>query len=123
MQEMQAAATAAVNSEVNRVVAVRRVVATPSGGASSRRAAEVPPPAQVEVELSSTRSFPVSGALPVLHVGDQTVRLSRLVPAKGGGHNLVFTMPDGTLAKAPAGAPLELEIGARQPWRFQAPDR
>ncbi|HRI18288.1 MAG TPA: hypothetical protein PL196_07175, partial [Burkholderiaceae bacterium] len=90
---------------VNRVVAVRRL----APGATD-------PSATVEVEVTSTRPFPIGGALPELQIGTARSRLSRPVP--GAGSRLVFTFRADAYDAAPRGAAATLHIGGASAWVF-----
>jgi hypothetical protein len=90
--------TPPVPSDVNRIVAVQSLAAT------------------VQIELQSSRPFPVGGALPVLHLGDQVWRLSRLA---GKWHErLIFTLPADAYAAVAAGVPVQVKVGGAPRWAF-----
>lgn len=93
------------NSDSNRIVAVR-----PAMSRSGR--------ATVEIELTSSRPFPITDALPVLAVGDRSYRLSRVLPGKPA--RMIFTLTAAEYAAARDGADVTLRIGGAHPWSFGA---
>jgi hypothetical protein len=93
-------------SETNAIVAVRSV-ASPSGRAALG----------TEIELSSTRLFPIGGALPTLSIGDQSFTLSRFPPS-GKTDRLIFTLEADEYAAVKDGAETTLRIGGARPWAF-----
>jgi len=98
---------AMTQSETNRIVAIRRV-ASVAGRA-------VP---GVEIELSSTRAFPIGDALPTLTIGGRSFTLSRF--GSGKADSLVFMLEAGEYAVLKDGADVMLEIGGARPWSFGA---
>jgi RNA polymerase sigma factor (sigma-70 family) len=56
----------------------------------------------VEIEVTSARAFPPIGAVPVLHIGAQTSRVSRY-PATGETTTLIFTMSAAEFARTKNG--------------------
>jgi hypothetical protein len=97
--------------ELNRIVAIRYVSNAPSAAAKRKQ----PTPA-VEIELASTRLFPVSGALPTLFVGDKAHRLSHF--PSGATNRLVFTVKASDFKELSHGAEVYLRIGGAHPWKF-----
>lgn len=75
-------------------------------------------PSAVEIELTSSRPFPIADALPVLTIGDRTYRVSRILPGKPA--RMVFTLSEADYAAARDGAPVALRIGGAHPWSFGA---
>jgi len=75
-----------------------------------------PTSAGVEIELTSSRTFPVGDALPVLTIGDRSYRLSRF--PKGTSDRIVFLLKPAEYAAAPEGAQVTLRIGGADPWTF-----
>jgi hypothetical protein len=94
-------------SDSNRIVAIRRV-ASPTGKAA----------AAVEIELSSTRLFPIGDALPTLTIGARSFTLSRFPTGKT--DHLVFTLEADEYAAIGEGAGVTLHIGGARPWSFGA---
>jgi hypothetical protein len=92
-------------SETNRIVAIRSV-ASPSGRAS---------PA-VEIELLSTRPFPVGGALPTLSIDNHDFTLSRF--PSGTTDRLIFTIEEDEFKAVSDGSEVTLRIGGAPPWSF-----
>jgi hypothetical protein len=72
--------------------------------------------AGVEIELASSRAFPITDALPVLTIGDRQYRLSRFVP--GANNRIVFLLKSAEYAGISAGAKVSLRIGGIHPWTF-----
>ena len=87
----------------NAIVSIRHV-AHPSGA--------------VEIELSSSRPFPIGDALPVLTIGDRGYRLSHYVPGKPG--HMIFTLKAADFDALAIGADVTLRIGGAHPWQFGA---
>jgi hypothetical protein len=92
-------------SDSNTIAAIRPV-RLPSGKAV------------VEVELASSRAFPIGDALPTLTIGDRSYRLSRFVPGKPG--HMVFTLDASDYSALRRGAAVTLGIGGAYPWQFGA---
>jgi hypothetical protein len=72
----------------------------------------------VEIELTSSRPFPIGDALPVLTIGDRRYRVSRILPGKPS--RMVFTLSEAEYGAARDGAAIALRIGAAHPWSFGA---
>ncbi len=72
--------------------------------------------AGVEIELASSRLFPIGDALPVLTIGDRSYRLSRF--PKGKSDRIVFLLKPAEYAAVPEGAKVTLRIGGAAPWTF-----
>jgi len=107
---MQAGVPGQAPSESNEIVAVRRVDGNVEGASRKGRSPVV------EIEVASTRRFPVGGALPTLVIGDKTFTLSHF--PSGSTHRLVFTLDAAEFAAVPPGAPVHLRIGGAPPWKF-----
>lgn len=90
-------------SDENKVVAVRR-----NGAAQP----------MTEIELSSTREFGVTDALPELHIGSARFRLSRLAVDRT--DRIIFSIGDEDYRSLPDGAPMTLMIGRTAVWDFGA---
>ena len=77
-------------------------------------------PAQpmTEIELSSTREFGVTDALPELHIGSARFRLSRLAVDRT--DRIIFSIGDEDYRSLPDGAPMTLMIGRTAVWDFGA---
>jgi hypothetical protein len=95
--------TPALN-EINQIVAIHAHAASPERAAT------------VEIELSSSRTFPVGGALAELRLGSHLSTLSRMPP--GATDRLVFSFPADEFAAIPGGVPVSLRIGGATPWSF-----
>ena len=102
-------------AEENRIVAVRRVAL-----ARQRVVPGISPlPAgatRLEVELSSSRRFPITDALPTLFVGGKGYRLSRRV--SGESDRIIFSLSEADYAGMAEGAPTRLRIGGEPVWQF-----
>lgn len=88
----------------NRVVAVRPVAGAARAG--------------MEIELQSSRRFPVGGALPVLSIGGREFRLSRF--PDGATDRLVFSLEADRYAALDDGGDIVLRIGGAPAWHFGA---
>jgi hypothetical protein len=97
---------ASAPGDISRIVAVRKLAA------SSRAGGE----AMVEIEVSSSRAFPVTDALPTLTIGKTSVTLSRFTP--GGPRNLVFLVPAADYGRLSPVSDVSLRIGGAPMWRF-----
>jgi hypothetical protein len=104
-------------ADTNRIVAVRRIAATPTD-APGTTAPGTPAAvgAQVEVELSSSRRFPITDALPTLSIGGRPFQLSRFKP--GSPDRIIFTLTDADYQALPDGADTHLQIGPAPLWQF-----
>ena len=91
-------------------------IAAPHAPDSNQILAIRPTSAGVEIELASSRTFPIGDALPVLTIGDHSYRLSRF--PKGKSDRIVFVLTPDQYAAAPAGAHVTLRIGGADPWTF-----
>lgn len=101
--------------ELNEIVAIRdlsAVAASPSGRT------RVP---TVEVEVASTRPFPVGGALPTLVVGGKTFTLSRY--PSGATDRLVFSLERTDFDALGQGAEVSVRVGGARPWKFGPLDK
>lgn len=96
--------------ERNEIVAIRRS----SGMRSPVPGAATAP--TVEIELASTRSFPVSGALPTLVIGSKTFKVSHY--PTGATDRLVFTLDATDFAAIGEGAPVSVRVGGARLWDF-----
>ncbi len=102
-------------SESNEIVAIRHL-SSAAAGASETAGTPI-----VEIEVASTRSFPVSGALPTLVVGDKTFTLSRY--PSGATDRLVFTLKAADFDAISQGAEVSVCIGGARPWNFGLVDK
>ena len=105
----RAARSEGPTNEKNEVVAVRRSGGTPKAGKAAA-------PVQMEIELTSTRNFGVTNALPVLHIGDKRFRLSRF--ADGRSDRMIFTIDGEEYRSLSSGADIKLFIGGAPVWNF-----
>ncbi len=108
-QAAQAAPAEKAAKDSNRIVGIRRI--------ATSRAIDSAEPA-VEIELASSRPFPIGGALPVIAVGADKFALSRF-PA-GPTDRLIFTLTGPQFDALPQGAPVTVRIGGAEPWAFGA---
>lgn len=97
-------------TEINEIASIRIIGAAANGGLSGRRGAAV------EIEVVSTRPFPVADALPELRIGKKTFTLSRF--SSGATDRLIFTLEASQFRETAEGAPVILRIGGRRPWTF-----
>lgn len=93
----------------NEVVAIRR-------GATASRAVPDAARVEMEIELTSTRDFGVTDALPTLYIGDQRFRLSRFVDGRT--DRMIFSISDDAYRSLPNGAAIRLVIGGAPVWNF-----
>ncbi|MCA3561174.1 MAG: hypothetical protein IOC82_09140 [Aestuariivirga sp.] len=96
--------------ENNQVVAVRPAVpesATRSGAGQA---------GVVEIELASTRRFPVMDSLPTLYIGDRAFRWSRFVA--GAANRIVFSLDEAEFRQLPDVSDMRLVIGGAPVWNF-----
>jgi len=91
-------------------------IAVPHAPDNNRLVAIRPAGKGVEIELTSSRLFPIGDALPVLTMGDHSYRLSRF--PKGRSDRIVFVLNAAEYAAAAEGAPVTLRIGGADPWVF-----
>jgi hypothetical protein len=73
---------------------------------------------RIEIELQSSRPFPIGNALPVLIIGDRSFRLSRFPMGKS--DRIFFVLTPSDYAAVPDGTPATLRIGGAHPWSFGA---
>jgi hypothetical protein len=73
---------------------------------------------RIEIELQSSRRFPMGNALPVLTIGDRSFRLSRFPMGKS--DRIFFVLTPSDYAAVPDGAAATLRIGGAHPWSFGA---
>jgi hypothetical protein len=92
-------------SEFNRIVSIRRTLA-PAGSSSSQ--------VGIEIEVTSSRAFPIGGALPVLKIGAQSFTLSRFPSGKT--DHLIFTLDPTEFASLSNGAEVSVIIGGAPQW-------
>ena len=92
-------------SETNRIVGIRRILA-PSATGGSRAA--------FEIEVSSSRTFPVGGALPTLMIAGRSFTLSRF--PDGNTDRLIFTLDADEFASLPDGAEASVVVGGAPRW-------
>jgi hypothetical protein len=97
-------------TEVNEIAAIRIIGAAANGGLSVRRSG------MIEIEVVSTRPFPVADALPELRIGKKTFTLSRF--SSGATDRLIFTLEASQFRETAEGAPVILRIGGRRPGTF-----
>ena len=71
---------------------------------------------RVEIELTSSRTFPIGDALPTLAIGDRSFHLSRF--AVGKADRIFFRISPADYAAVPDGAEVTLRIGGAHPWSF-----
>lgn len=100
------------STDENKVIAIRHVRGD---------GAETSAPTEVEIEIASSRAFPVSGVLPTLLIGKQTFNFAHY--PSGDTHHLVFTLAEAEYAATHQGDELTLQIGGAQPWKFGALDK
>lgn len=100
--------------ELNEIVAIRHL-------ASVTAAAEMTRVPAVEVEVASTRPFPVGGALPTLLVGEKTFTLSRY--PSGATDRLVFTLDRTDFERLTQGTEVSVRVGGAHPWQFGPLDK
>ncbi len=101
-------------ADTNRIVAVRRVAA-PQAAAPGSVSAESAT-AVMEVELASSRRFPITDALPTLSIGGKTFQLSRFEPGASG--RIIFSLSEAEYQALPNGADTTLQIGGAPLWQF-----
>jgi hypothetical protein len=107
-----AAALAQAANDVNRIVAIRRLARSEQLDAAR--------PA-VELEVMSSRPFPVGGALPELRVGNDRYTLSRFADATS--ERLIFTLTADEFDALADGADVAVNVGGAAPWAFGALSR
>ena len=105
----------AAKSESNEIVALRR--STGAGTAQAKPAGT----SIVEMEVASTRSFPVGGALPTLLVGGKS--FARSYYPSGATDRLVFVLEKADFEAMDQGAEVGVRIGGASPWTFGALDK
>jgi hypothetical protein len=106
------AALARAANDANRIVAIRRLARSAQLDAAR--------PA-VELEVASSRPFPVGGALPELRVGTDRYTLSRFADATS--ERLIFTLTAEEFDALPDGADVAVTVGGAAPWAFGALSR
>lgn len=94
-------------SDSNRIVAIRRLAGSDQldGGRPA-----------VEIEVASSRSFPVGGALPELRLGSERFTLSRF--EGGATDRLVFTLTAEQYDALANGVAVTVGVGGAAPWGF-----
>jgi len=107
-----AAALAQAANDVNRIVAIRRLARSEQLDAAR--------PA-VDMEVTSSRPFPVGGALPELRVGTDRFTLSRFADATS--ERLIFTLTADEFDALADGADVVVNVGGAAPWAFGALSR
>ena len=112
---VQTVAQSEAQSETNEIVAIRRLS---SSGATATQKAPAP---SMEIEVASTRLFPVSDALPTLVVGDKTFKQS-CYPS-GSTDRLVFILDASDFAAIEQGTAVSVRIGGASPWDFGKLDK
>ena len=108
--QADSAALARAASDSNRLVGIRRLAASEQIDAAG--------PA-VEIEVQSSRPFPVGGALPEIRFGPDRFTLSRF-PDGGTTDRLIFTLTAEEFDALTNGADVTVGIGGAAPWRFGA---
>jgi hypothetical protein len=103
----EATAPAAAIGDVNSIVAVRPLAVSTQAGTSGP---------VVEIELQSSRPFPVGGALPEITIGARSYALSRF--AEGDTDRLIFTLGADEYAAAVSGEEVSVRVGGAPVWRF-----
>ncbi len=94
---------------MNRIVAIRRLARSEQLDAAR--------PA-VELEVMSSRPFPVGGALPEIRVGSDRFTLSRFAGATS--ERLIFTLTADEFDALADGADVTVTVGGAAPWAFGA---
>jgi hypothetical protein len=102
-------------SEVNEIVSIRQTTGLTATASEMTR---VP---TVEVEVASTRPFPVGGALATLVVSEKTFLLSRF--PSGRTDRLIFTLEANDFDAIGQGAEVSVFIGGARPWKFGPLDK
>jgi hypothetical protein len=97
-------------SELNEIVAIRHMAGVTAAASETARTPTV------EIEVASTRLFPVSGALPMLVVGEKIFTLSRY--PSGATDRLVFTLEATDFEAISPGAEVNVRVGGARPWKF-----
>jgi hypothetical protein len=93
-------------SETNRIVSIRSASVQTAAGSSLPG---------IEIEVTSSRPFPVGDALPVLTIGTQSFNLSRF-PSTGRTDHLIFMLDPAEFASLPNGAEVSVTIGGAPRW-------
>jgi hypothetical protein len=101
--------------ELNGIVAIRHVVGVTAAASETTRTPTV------EIEVASTRLFPVSGALATLIVGEKTFKLSHY--PSGATDRLVFTLEATDFEAISQGAEVNVRVGGQRPWKFGPLDK
>ena len=91
-------------ADSNRIVSIRSVKQSKAAGGRNI----------VEIEVMSSRPFPVGGSLPVLDIGGQDFSLSRF--ANGGTDRLIFTLEAAEFAALRNRAKVSVKIGGAPAW-------
>jgi hypothetical protein len=94
----------------NRILSIRRLDAATAARTAGLAASAV------EIEVTSSRPFPIGGALPTLVIGDQQFTLSRFRSGKT--DRLIFTIPAAEFGSVRTGAPVSVVVGGAPVWRF-----
>ena len=95
-------------SDENRIVAIRWLTT------SSKSTGDAEP--KVEIEVASTRPFPVGGALPELRIGSDRFSLSRF--AENTTDRLIFTLNADEFNALTDGAEVTIRVGGAPVWIF-----
>jgi hypothetical protein len=101
--------------ELNEIVAIRYLAGAPAAPSEMTRTPTV------EMEIVSTRLFPVSGALPTLVVGEKAFTLSHY--PSGATDRLVFTLERTEFEAIRQGAEVNVRVGGARPWKFGPLDK
>ncbi|MEI8178274.1 hypothetical protein [Aestuariivirga sp.] len=99
--------------EGNAVVAIRRSASVQGAGVDAGTSAG---PDAREIELTSTRSFRVTNALPLLYIGDRPFTLSRFAGRTT--DRIIFSISSEEYRLLPSGADVKLVIGRAPVWHF-----
>lgn len=100
---------AAEEAELNEIVAIRHVGGDAS--LSSSMSGEA-----VEIEVASTRAFPIGGALPTLVIGDRAFTLSRF--SSGATDRFIFTVDAAEFNALKDGDEVSVHVGGARSWNF-----
>ncbi len=98
------------SGDVNQIAGIRRIsAAVGTSGTITQNPA-------VEIEMVSSRRFPVSNALPALKIGENSYTISRF--ASPATDRLIFTIDEAEYSKLPNAAPVSIRIGGAPVWEF-----
>ena len=100
------AALAAQDPRVDNVVRSIRPATPPPGQAAAA--------AEIDLELYSSREFPILDQIVVLRIGTQDFLKSR-TPDDGSLHTLIFSVPADVFDRLPDGAAMTVRFGKAEP--------